>query len=1467
MAFSNHRVVSVGLTTATISWDWSGANPSQFVATLIRVSDFDVSTFDVSPGTLRTYQITGLDRGTAYAISLAVGGESSEVTFTTAAPTVDYTAGSPTVSIRGVASEQHEGAAAYRAGTPSLSVVGSRSDGRLGVASFRAGEPSLAVSTDVIEPVLRALVTMTGWTVETQEIVWTGRIDLGTQFAANRNTNLLLQEVRFPRRAGGQVRLRFNGDMTTRMEQGLFTIGSVSAIPIVVQRMLPDTTNPYEWTVTAGNDIIAFANAVAALATPIVHLTMFHDGTPPPPLDLPTLSALSVQVGDEFSYEFPTATGGVAPYEYRLDHVLVGITYNPLTRVLEGTAQADNVGTNTLTFTVSTPTAVLRRRVSLAINPDPRPPFRVEIDWDGDGRFANDYADVTTDLLSVSRLKRGRDFTGQRYGASIAGILSCRLTDDNARYDRFNPFSPLVGKVLPGREVRISQLVAGEYQQEWGGVLDDVQPEQLSGRRIVRMRALGALSLLRDSRINVAMEENITGADAARRILDASGIRTRWIGTLDSDTVLSRWWVRNRTGLDALRILAETLLAVPTEAKDGTITLESRTHREQPSEPVLTLTLLPPGVADTPLTRMRWSDPLQHLATTVIVTLREYQVGESEVVWEWEGEPISLAPNASIILRIPFPAENDPASDLAVDTWDDLQYTANTAEDGTGTDASETVVVSTRDSANLRTVTISNTGSATLYLTDISTTAQVLKQSGNYERQFDAENPIVVSEHPYLASETFITEGEAEVYAQRLLTALSKPLPRATLTYEDSTNLRRPDVSETVVLRDINRTSRYFVESIDHTWRRGDVHHVTLELTERTGLVSAIAPDVTIATVPEGDEETTQRLSAMIAGGIYDAITYLWTVSAGTLDDATLPSPTWTRPAVSEDETVTISVTVSVTGDGSLTADGSEDMSDASEQTVVRDNPDAIAPMVSIEMVPNGGEGTAETLAAMVMGGLYDALAYTWAVSAGTLNDATLASPTWTRPSVNADTDVTIDLRVTARGTGMQARQGSTATADAAQYTARVTNDVLTSDTDTIYQLAASAPDTPTGGMMDAMHLPTGWTRTAPPATTTQDVWRSQRTRNYVNGGFTTAGAWGAPVVHQARAVATSDTDTIYQLSATQPSKPTGGRGNETHTPNGWTRTEPAATFTQDVWRTRRTRNYENGVFRRASVWGAVAIHRARLEETFPDWGAWTEVAGSRGTTWGAWGATSNYRNSCADRERQYSRAGTEAWTEERTRTGTAGTVQRQTRSQTLGVSATEWRAAAESGSWTVWTEVAGSRTTNEGAWTATGTYRGSGASREQQYTRTVSATWTEARTNPCATPNRQTRSQSSSTTETEWRSDPVTEPDWGEWTNYEWVRTEGRYSASGDLISETFWERTFRDGGSSRYAVTTGILQRRTDRNGVENDQTRIRSSGRYRIYGSRDHGRNARWSDFNSREQGLVFLDEGVAQPAIPS
>ena len=185
--------------------------------------------------------------------------------------------------------------------------------------------------------------------------------------------------------------------------------------------------------------------------------------------------------------------------------------------------------------------------------------------------------------------------------------------------------------------------------------------------------------------------------------------------------------------------------------------------------------------------------------------------------------------------------------------------------------------------------------------------------------------------------------------------------------------------------------------------------------------------------------------------------------------------------------------------------------------------PNASAPNVTINAIPTGDEGTTVQLSAGLSGGLYDSGTYSWSVTGGTLNSTSLLSPTLTRPSVTGTTSFTASVTVNVTGSGTTAKSGtSAASSDSESFT--VNNVVqVTTDIDNIDILSIDIPETPTGGTNTEEHAPTGWSRTALKATATQSVYRSQRTRTFSEGTFTSATIWGTPEEHIPTLLSLSD--------------------------------------------------------------------------------------------------------------------------------------------------------------------------------------------------------------------------------------------------------------------------------------------------------------------------------------------------------
>ena len=115
-------------------------------------------------------------------------------------------------------------------------------------------------------------------------------------------------------------------------------------------------------------------------------------------------------------------------------------------------------------------------------------------------------------------------------------------------------------------------------------------------------------------------------------------------------------------------------------------------------------------------------------------------------------------------------------------------------------------------------------------------------------------------------------------------------------------------------------------------------------------------------------------------------------------------------------------------------------------------------------------------LTARVIGGSYGTLTYAWTVTHGTLSNESAESPTWTRPTITADTTATVRLTVSAHGDntihkGTQTRTATTTALISALPDASAPTVEITTIASGFAGVAVQLGLTLTGGVYDAPRL------------------------------------------------------------------------------------------------------------------------------------------------------------------------------------------------------------------------------------------------------------------------------------------------------------------------------------------------------------------------------------------------------------
>lgn len=206
--------------------------------------------------------------------------------------------------------------------------------------------------------------------------------------------------------------------------------------------------------------------------------------------------------------------------------------------------------------------------------------WNIVIDWDADGFSDGD--DVTDRTLSRTGLSMnyGRD-QDRELSPMVAGAGGLELDNASKDYSPDNVDSPLYGKVLPARPVRIQARLDGVTHTLFNGFTDgfDVKPGRSD--RSVAISTLDAVAKLKGAKATTQLYSGIRTGDAIGYVLDAIG----WPDDLrDLDpgaTVIRWWWTENEDAFEAIQKLvqSEGPPAMLTSDEQGRIVFRDRHHR------------------------------------------------------------------------------------------------------------------------------------------------------------------------------------------------------------------------------------------------------------------------------------------------------------------------------------------------------------------------------------------------------------------------------------------------------------------------------------------------------------------------------------------------------------------------------------------------------------------------------------------------------------------------------------------------------------------------------------------------------------------------------------------------------------------------------------------------------------------------------------------------------------------------
>jgi hypothetical protein len=350
--------------------------------------------------------------------------------------------------------------------------------------------------------------------------------------------------------------------------------------------------------------------------------------------------------------------------------------------------------------------------------------YNVYVDWNNDGDFSDSNEDISADVTSVtSRL--GRNFASQLTGEAIAGNMTVTVRNETGKYSPFNTAGALYGNLVPNRKIQFASYYPS-VTILWTGFVESINPEVSSDKRQVAViTAKGAFRRFAQQNVRVPMSTSTATGTAVGAVLDAAGWASSDRSIDTGKTTMTRFFYTG-TALTGLRQVEHTEAGFIKETKDGKIAFEDRHHRLETATSNTSQATFADDGTGLSYTHIRQEDAMGLVYNEFLSPISVYTVASVATLWTHAfatttGSAPALEDGESITILAEYPNETSANNVVGVETWTTpaatTDYLANTVANGTGTNKTSDLSISTVKTSKNMEVTITNGAGVKVYLT------------------------------------------------------------------------------------------------------------------------------------------------------------------------------------------------------------------------------------------------------------------------------------------------------------------------------------------------------------------------------------------------------------------------------------------------------------------------------------------------------------------------------------------------------------------------------------------------------------------------------------------------------------------------------------------------------------------------------------------------------------------------------
>ncbi len=413
--------------------------------------------------------------------------------------------------------------------------------------------------------------------------------------------------------------------------------------------------------------------------------------------------------------------------------------------------------------------------------------YKVYVDWDNNDNFTGTYDDISAYVLDWS-YRAGRSSDTDH---DSAGTITVQLDNSTGIFSPFNTTSPIYGKILPNRKVKVTMAIgAGAEVTQRCGFIERIEPivqAKVTVNTAV-LTAYDALAQFNQSNVDVAQATSITTGGVIDDLLDGdswpAGDRSIEAGL----TTLNKWWIKNTTSrLSCMRQMQDTEFGRLLVLNDGKVAFYNRDHYFTSPEDTPQATY---GDGTLRIWNLKQEDSVGNIYNSYrasISTLDKTDVIELasivDIVNGRGGEPLYIGPGESLTVWI-----RPSGGYQGVATWNITYLEANTASDGSGTDVTTDITATKTAYGSQLKVVLTNGGGAGAYIIVLTQTGSGYVEGDPIEvRSDDATSQSIYRIRQWPGDSTWLTNVPVAQSHGNHAVALYKN-PRARITFDIKAN-------------------------------------------------------------------------------------------------------------------------------------------------------------------------------------------------------------------------------------------------------------------------------------------------------------------------------------------------------------------------------------------------------------------------------------------------------------------------------------------------------------------------------------------------------------------------------------------------------------------------------------------------------------------------------------------------------